>query len=139
MAAPMEQLSPVALLDRGSVTRISGRAWVAGVLPIKVNSLASWRFLATAFCIALDRTSSDERRRSDVKKGVRRDSDRNQRREGSAECGDRQREWDLSSGRDVHWLSIGRRRVGTERSQWRSRGQTSCRDAVRQPQTRRMR
>lgn len=35
--SPVKQLAPVTLTERGSVTRISGRAFVAGALPFKVR------------------------------------------------------------------------------------------------------
>lgn len=34
---PVKQLSPINLTDRGTVTKIHGRAFVAGALPIKVS------------------------------------------------------------------------------------------------------
>lgn len=35
--SPVKQLSPISLIDRGTVTKIHGRAFVAGALPIKVS------------------------------------------------------------------------------------------------------
>lgn len=35
--SPVKQLSPISLIDRGTVTKIYGRAFVAGTLPIKVS------------------------------------------------------------------------------------------------------
>ena len=37
--SPVKQLSPINLTDRGCVTKIYGRAFVAGVLPFKVSCL----------------------------------------------------------------------------------------------------
>lgn len=37
--SPVRQLNPINLTDRGSVTKIYGRAFVAGVLPFKVSCL----------------------------------------------------------------------------------------------------
>lgn len=37
--SPVKQLNPINLTDRGSVTKIYGRAFVAGVLPFKVSCL----------------------------------------------------------------------------------------------------
>ena len=37
--SPVKQLNPINLTDRGSVTKIHGRAFVAGVLPFKVSCL----------------------------------------------------------------------------------------------------
>lgn len=37
--SPVKQLNPINLTDRGSVTKIHGRAFVAGVLPLKVSCL----------------------------------------------------------------------------------------------------
>ena len=34
---PLKQLRPLQLLEVGSLARITGRAFVAGVLPFKVN------------------------------------------------------------------------------------------------------
>jgi len=36
---PTKQLTPVVMMDPGNVTRIYGRAYVAGVLPIRVGIL----------------------------------------------------------------------------------------------------
>lgn len=41
--SPVKQLNPVDLTDRGSVTKIHGRAFVAGVLPLKVSYLGLLR------------------------------------------------------------------------------------------------
>lgn len=35
---PVKELRPVTMLERGNITKIHGRAYVAGVLPFKVNS-----------------------------------------------------------------------------------------------------
>lgn len=37
--SPVKQLNPINLTDRGCVTKIYGRAFVAGVLPFKVSCL----------------------------------------------------------------------------------------------------
>lgn len=39
--SPVKQLDPINLTDRGSVTKIYGRAFVAGVLPLKVSCLSA--------------------------------------------------------------------------------------------------
>ena len=36
---PVKQLRPLQLLERGPLTRITGRAFVAGVLPFRVSYL----------------------------------------------------------------------------------------------------
>jgi len=36
--SPVKELSPVNLTERGTVTKIYGRAFVAGALPIKVSA-----------------------------------------------------------------------------------------------------
>lgn len=41
--SPVKQLNPINLTDRGSVTKIYGRAFVAGVLPFKVSCLDGLR------------------------------------------------------------------------------------------------
>lgn len=45
--SPVKQLDPINLTDRGSVTKIYGRAFVAGVLPLKVSCLSALRSLRT--------------------------------------------------------------------------------------------
>lgn len=35
--SPVKQLNPINITERGSVTKISGRAFVAGALPFKVS------------------------------------------------------------------------------------------------------
>ena len=37
---PVRELTPVTMMDPGSVKRIYGRAFVAGVLPMRVSSLS---------------------------------------------------------------------------------------------------
>lgn len=41
--SPIKQLNPINITDRGSVTKIYGRAFVAGVLPFKVSCLDGLR------------------------------------------------------------------------------------------------
>lgn len=36
--SPVKELSPIDLTERGTVTKIYGRAFVAGALPIKVSA-----------------------------------------------------------------------------------------------------
>lgn len=36
--SPVKELSPINLTERGTVTKIYGRAFVAGALPIKVSA-----------------------------------------------------------------------------------------------------
>lgn len=36
---PVKELQPVTMTERGTITKIYGRAFVAGVLPFKVNFL----------------------------------------------------------------------------------------------------
>lgn len=45
--SPVKQLDPINLTDRGSVTKIYGRAFVAGVLPLKVSCLGALRSVWT--------------------------------------------------------------------------------------------
>ena len=37
-ASPVRQLCPIDLTNPGTIKRITGRAFVAGVIPFKVNS-----------------------------------------------------------------------------------------------------
>lgn len=37
---PVKELSPINMTERGTITKIYGRAFVAGVLPYKVEYLA---------------------------------------------------------------------------------------------------
>lgn len=37
-AQPLKELQPVSMTDRGNITKIHGRAFVAGVLPFKVKA-----------------------------------------------------------------------------------------------------
>lgn len=49
--SPVKQLNPVNLTDRGSVTKIYGRAFVAGVLPFKVSCLDVLRNGCIIICL----------------------------------------------------------------------------------------
>lgn len=49
--SPIKQLNSINLTDRGSVTKIYGRAFVAGVLPFKVSCL--WVFLEVYIIISI--------------------------------------------------------------------------------------
>lgn len=41
---PVKQLKPLQLLERGSIARITGRVYVAGVLPFRVCHLQCFDF-----------------------------------------------------------------------------------------------
>ena len=55
---PVKSIKPVELLERGDITRISGRSFVAGVLPIKVNFIIKLKkliqiILCITYCMVI--------------------------------------------------------------------------------------
>ena len=51
--SPLKQINPINMTNFGTIKRITGRAFVAGVIPFKVSTLVTRNLAVTLACVTL--------------------------------------------------------------------------------------